>query len=319
MDGPRFPIRIGALIWPQVGSWEQIRAVAVAADRAGLDSIWTWDHLYAIYGDPHQPIVEGWTTLAAWAEATERATLGLMVGANTFRNPGVVAKAAVTVDHASHGRCRLGLGGAWFEDEHTAYGIDFGSGIGERLDRLDEATGALRRLLGGESVTSPDGGAYRLRDAVVRPLPFNGPGRLPIVIGGVGEKKTLRTVARHADGWNAWGSLELLRHKVEILAAHCADAGRDISEIEFSVGPYCVIRDDPIEARRVLAESLAANGETFEPEPGADLVGPPERVAELWRPFLELGFTHLVIDLPAPYDRETIERLHEVRDLLTRS
>jgi alkanesulfonate monooxygenase SsuD/methylene tetrahydromethanopterin reductase-like flavin-dependent oxidoreductase (luciferase family) len=316
MSAPRFPVRVGVLIWPQVGSWEQIREAAVAADRAGVDSIWTWDHLYAIVGDPHQPIFEGWSMLAAWAEVTERAALGLMVGANTFRNPAVVAKAAVTVDHASRGRCWLGLGGAWFEDEHRAYGIDFGAGFGQRLDWLDESAGALRRMLRGEPVTSPDGGAYRFRDAVVRPLPFKGPGRLPIMIGGSGEKKTLRTVARHADGWNAWGSVDTMRHKIEVLAAHCADAGRDIAEIEFTFGPNCVIRDDPAEAQRVLAAALAANGTIYEPDPEADLLGPPERIAELWRPFLELGFTHMILDLPAPYDRETIERLHEVRELL---
>ena len=317
MTAPRFPIRIGALVWPQVGTWEQVRDAAVAADRAGLDSIWTWDHLYAIVGDPHQPIFEGWTTLAAWAEATERAALGLMVGANTLRNPGVVAKAAVTVDHASRGRCWLGLGGAWFEDEHEAYGIDFGSGFGQRLDWLEESAGALRRMLDGEAVSSPEGGAYRFREAVVRPLPYAGPGRLPIMIGGVGEKKTLRTVARHADGWNAGGSVDTLRRKVEILAAHCADAGRELAEIEFAFGAHCVLRDDPAEAKRVLAEALAANGQVEEEEePGVDLVGPPERIAELWRPFLELGFTHLIVDLPAPYDRETIDRLPEVREML---
>jgi alkanesulfonate monooxygenase SsuD/methylene tetrahydromethanopterin reductase-like flavin-dependent oxidoreductase (luciferase family) len=317
MSAPRFPIRVGALIWPQVGSWEQIREAASAADRAGLDSIWTWDHLYAIVGDPLQPIFEGWTTLAAWAEITDRAALGLMVGANTLRNPGVVAKAAVTVDHASRGRCWLGLGGAWFEDEHRAYGIDFGSGFGERLDWLDESAGALRTMLNGGSVTSPEGGEYRFQGAIVRPLPYNGPGRLPIMIGGTGEKKTLRTVARSADGWNAYGSVDTLRRKVEILAAHCADAGRDIAEIEFSFGPYCVIRDDPAEASRVLAQALAANGETRDPDPESDLVGSPERIAEMWRPLLEIGFTHLIVDLPAPYDRETIDRLHEVRELLT--
>ncbi len=316
MAAPRFPIRIGAQIWPQVGSWDQIRDAAVAADRAGLDFISTWDHLYAIVGDPLQPNFEGWTTLAAWAAITDRAALGLLVGANTFRNPGVVAKAAVTVDHASHGRCWLGLGSAWFEEEHQAYGIDFGSGVGERLDWLDESTAALRRMFGGEAVTSPEGGEYRFREAVVRPLPYNGPGRLPIMIGGSGEKKTLRTVARYADLWNSWGSVEMLRHKIEVLEAHCANEGRDIAEIAFSSGAYCVIRDDPAEARRVLATTLAANGKSHEPTPEIDLVGPPERIAELWRPKVELGFTHLIIDLPAPYDRETIERLHEVRELL---
>ena len=317
MTTPRFPVRVGGLIWPQVGSWQDIRTAATAADRAGLDSLWTWDHLYAIVGDPHQPIFEGWTMLAAWAELTDRAMLGLMVGANTFRNPGLVAKTAVTVDHASNGRCWLGLGGAWFEDEHLAYGIDFGSGFGERLDWLEESVAAIRAMLAGGTANSPEGGAYAFSDAIVQPPPFNGPGRLPIMVGGSGEKKTLRTVARHADGWNAYETIDVMRRKVDVLAAHCADAGRDIGQIEFTFGPYCVIRDDPAEARRVLTGQLANNGESFEPRPETDFTGPPELIAERWRPYLELGFTHLIVDLPAPYDHETIERLPEVRALLT--
>jgi alkanesulfonate monooxygenase SsuD/methylene tetrahydromethanopterin reductase-like flavin-dependent oxidoreductase (luciferase family) len=316
MSSTRFPVRVGGLIWPQAGSWQDIRTAAIAADRAGLDSLWTWDHLYAIIGDPHQPIFEGWTTLAAWAEVTERAMLGLMVGANTFRNPGLVAKTAVTVDHASNGRCWLGLGGAWFEDEHLAYGIDFGSGFGERLDWLEESVAAIRAMLAGGTANSPEGGAYAFADAIVQPLPFNGPGRLPIMVGGSGEKKTLRTVARHADGWNAYETIDVMRRKVDVLAAHCADAGRDIGQIEFTFGPYCVIRDDPAEARRVLTGQLANNGESFEPRPETDFTGPPELIAERWRPYLELGFTHLIVDLPAPYDHETVERLPEVRRLL---
>jgi alkanesulfonate monooxygenase SsuD/methylene tetrahydromethanopterin reductase-like flavin-dependent oxidoreductase (luciferase family) len=313
----RHPVRVGALLWPQRTTWAEIREAATRADAAGVDSLWTWDHLHAIVGDPDQGIFEGWTLLGAWAALTRRATLGLMVGANTFRNPGLTAKAAVTLDHVSGGRAWLGLGGAWFEHEHAAHGIDFGSGHGERLDWLEEAVSATAALLRGETVTSPPGGRYRFRDLRHRPLPVRGPGRLPIMIGGSGEKKTLRTVARHADGWNAWGSVDTLRRKVEVLAAHCADVGREIAEIEFAFGPHCVIRDDPAEAKRVLAEALAANGQVEEEEePGVDLVGPPERIAELWRPFLELGFTHLIIDLPAPYDRETIDRLPEVRELL---
>ncbi len=318
MTAPRFPIEVGVLIWPQVGSWQEIRATAVAADRAGLDAIWTWDHLYAIYGDPHQPIVEGWTTLGAWAEATERCAIGLMVGANTLRNPGVVAKAAVTVDHASRGRCRLGLGAGWFEAEHRSFGIEFGSGAGERLDWLDESAAAVRAMLAGGAVTSPEDGAYAFRGAVVRPLPYRGAGSLPIVVGGVGERKTLRTVARCADVWDAWGSLDSLRTKVDVLASHCADVGRDLGAIRFSIGKYCLIRDEPPAAARALAEALAANGESYEWSPESDFVGPPELIAERWRPFVELGFTSLDVELPAPYDRETVERLAEVRELVAR-
>ncbi|HET7678067.1 MAG TPA: LLM class flavin-dependent oxidoreductase [Candidatus Limnocylindrales bacterium] len=312
----RHPIKVGALLWPQATDWPAMRDAAVAADRAGVDSLWTWDHLYAIEGDPHQPIYEGWTTIAAWATLTTRATVGLMVGANTFRNPAVVLKAAVTVDHVSGGRTWLGLGGAWFEEEHLAHGLEFGRSPGERLAWLEEACAAIVALRDGEPYTSPDGSRYAFRDLRLAPLPLLGPGRLPLMIGGGGERKTLRIVARYADGWNSWGSVERLKGKLEVLARHCADVGRDMAEIELTFFPFLVIRDDPAEARRVLQEALAANGAEHEIDPAVDFLGPPEALAEQWRPYLELGFTHLIVDTPAPHDRETLERLPELRRLL---
>ena len=312
----RHPLRVGALLWPQRATWPEQRDAARAADAAGLDSLWTWDHLHAIVGDPDQEIFEGWTLLAAWAAVTERAQLGLMVGANTLRNPGLTAKAAVTVDHVSGGRSWLGIGGAWFEHEHTAHGIDFGSGFGERLDWLDEAVAAISALLRGEEVTSPESGRYDFRALRHHPLPVRGPGGLPIMIGGGGEKKTLRTVARYADGWNLSGTVEEMRRKVDILAAHCADVGRDVTEIEFTLNPYLCLRDDPRDAAAILRERLARNGDDYEPDPVVDFLGPEERVAEMWRPYLELGFTHLIADSPAPFDPETIERLPRLRALM---
>jgi alkanesulfonate monooxygenase SsuD/methylene tetrahydromethanopterin reductase-like flavin-dependent oxidoreductase (luciferase family) len=313
----RHPIRTGALLWPQRTTWTDVREAVLRADAVGLDSLWTWDHLRAIVGDPDQGIFEGWSLLAAWAAITMRPTLGLMVGANTFRNPGLTAKAAVTVDHVSSGRAWLGIGGAWFDHEHLVHGLDFGSGFGERLDWLDEAVAAMAALLRGEEVTSADSGHYAFRALRHRPLPFHGPGRLPIMIGGGGEKKTLRTVARYANGWNVSGSLETMRRKVDVLAAHCADVGRDMAEIEFTLFPYVCLRDDPQEARRALRDRLATHGDDYDPDPAVDFLGPEERVAEMWRPYLDLGFTHLIPDLAAPFDHETIERLPGLRALVT--
>ena len=144
--------------------------------------------------------------------ATEQTRLGLLVGANTFRNPGLVAKLASTLDHISGGRAILGLGGAWMEPEHTAHGIEFGTGFGQRLDWLDEAVGACRDLLDGKSVTSAPGGHYQFRDLRHAPTPVQA--HLPIMIGGSGEKKTLRTVAKYADIWNGMGPLDVVTHKV---------------------------------------------------------------------------------------------------------
>ena len=312
----RYPIRIGTLLWPQRGSWADLAGSAVLADQAGLDSLWTWDHLHAIVGDPLQPIFEGWTTLAAWAAQTERIQLGLMVGANTFRNPGLTLKTAVTVDHIAQGRLWLGLGGAWFEYEHTAAGIDYGSGFGERLDWLDEAVEGMSRVLAGEVVTSEPGGRYAFSDLEYHPLPYRGPGRLPLMIGGGGEKKTLRTVARYAQGWNVGGPYAKLERKVGILRDHCQAVGRDPLEIEHTMVCFAVLRDDPEEAARALQERLAANGSSHVIDREVDFLGPEEQVAAQWRRYVDLGFTHLVVDLPAPVDRETLERLPRLRELM---
>ena len=122
-------VKLGALIWPQYTDWPSLEEIGARADELGFDSLWTWDHLYPIVGSPRGPIFEGYLTLAGWAPRTRRATLGLMVGANTFRNPALTVKLATTLDHMSDGRAVLGIGGAWFETEHTAYGIDFGTGF----------------------------------------------------------------------------------------------------------------------------------------------------------------------------------------------
>jgi F420-dependent oxidoreductase-like protein len=309
-------IKIGALLWPQTNSWPALRDAAVRADKAGLDSLWTWDHLMAIVGPWEQPILEGWTTLAALAALTERATLGLMVGANTFRNPGLTAKLATTLDHVSGGRAILGIGGAWFEREHKAYGFDetWGSGFGERLDRLDESVMLLRRLLDGERIAKHEGRFYTMRDALCEPRPVQA--HLPILIGGSGPKKTLRTTARYADAWNSGGTAEQLAAKDAILRERCAEVGRNHEEIERNVTVWMAIRDDPAEARRVLAANAAANGDTLADDDQV-FVGSPEKIADELRPIVEVGFRHILIDAMAPYDAETLERLPQVRELLS--
>jgi alkanesulfonate monooxygenase SsuD/methylene tetrahydromethanopterin reductase-like flavin-dependent oxidoreductase (luciferase family) len=251
--------------------------------------------------------------------ATERTRLGLMVGANTFRNPGIVAKTVATLDHVSDGRAILGLGGAWFELEHQAHGIDFGSGFGQRLDWLDESVAACRGLLGGETVTSQPGGAYRFDELRHQPLPIQG--RLPIMIGGSGEKKTLRTVARHADMWNAMGPVEKMAHKVDVLRDHCDVVGRDITEIEFTLGVKATIRDSAAEADRVWRAAMEHNRTPLERVQKDDTFwnGTPEEIAERLAPYVELGFGTIISEVPAPYDVETLERLiGQVKPLVDR-
>ena len=312
-------LKTGILLWSQAATWPEMLDAAQRVDRLGYDHIWTWDHLYAIFGDPYQPIFEGWTTLAGWAMATERTRLGLLVGANPFRNPGLVAKTAATLDHISGGRAILGIGGAWFDLEHQAHGIDFGRSPGQRLDWMDEGLAAMRSVLDGEAATSPPGGRYGFDDLRHAPLPVQP--HLPIMIGGSGEKKTLRSVAKYADLWNAMGPVDVLAHKVDVLREHCAAVGRDIADIEFTLGTKFTIRDSKAEAVRVREAAMAHNR-----TPAADIEGDdtfwegnPEEIADRLRPYVELGFRTVISEQPAPYDVETLERfIGEVKPLIDR-
>lgn len=310
-------LKTGILLWNQAASWSEVRDAALRVDRLGYDHLWAWDHLYAIFGDPYQDFFEGWATLAAWAPETQHARLGLLVGANTFRNPGIVAKTATTLDHISGGRAILGIGGAWFDLEHQAHGIEFGAGFGQRLDWLDESVAAMRTLLDGGTVTSAPGGHYAFDGLVQHPTPVQA--RLPIMIGGSGEKKTLRTVAKYADMWNAMGPLEVMAHKVDVLRAHCDAVGRDIADIEFTLGVKLTIRDSRAEAERVKWAAIAHNRTPRSEVEDDDTFweGTPEEIADRLRPYVELGFRTVITEQPAPYDVETLERfIGEVKPLV---
>lgn len=308
---------LGILLFPQSTDWPSLERAARRVDELGYDHLWTWDHLYAIFGPPDQPIFEGYTTLAAWAAITRQVRLGLLVGANPFRNPGVVAKTLTTLDHVSDGRAIAGLGGAWFELEHDANGIDFGTGFGQRLDWLEEATAALEKLFAGERVTSAPGARYAMRDLYLLPRPIQP--RLPIMIGGSGEKKTLRTVALHADMWNTGGDVTQLAHKLDVLRGHCDAVGRDIAEIELTVGCKVVIRDTEAEARRVFAGMMANNRKSLADVAGDESfwIGTPSGVADRMAARKGIGFHTFIAEMPAPFDDESFERwIGEVRPMV---
>jgi F420-dependent oxidoreductase-like protein len=312
------PVRFGAAFWINRTSWPDLRDACLAAESAGWDSLWIDDHLLADEGDPTDPKLEGWATLSALAVLTQRARLGLLVAANTFRNPGLTAKIASSVDHLSDGRLVLGLGGGWFEREHDAFGIDFGAGFGERLDRLDEAVGLIRRLLDGERVTH-DGRFYAMHDALCAPLPVQE--RLPILIGGSGPTKTLRTTARYADLWNGYGPPERIAATSEILRERCAEVGRDFEEIERTVTLDGVVRDTTDAAEAAWAEIERIHG--LEGRTGSDgtdrgltVGGPAEEVATFVDSYRRIGVGEVVFTFRSPFDLETIERLGEVRTAL---
>ena len=306
-------VKIGALCWNQYTTWPEILAAGIRADRLGYTSLWTWDHLYPIVGSHEGPILEGWLTLAAWAQATERVRIGLMVGANTFREPALTAKMATTLDHISDGRAILGIGGAWFETEHEAYGLPFGDGFPERLRWLGEALPIMRGMLHGERPTA-SGPRYAAKSVRNDPPPVQE--RLPLLIGGGGEQVTLKLVARYGDANNVGGGFENVKRKEAILVQHCETVGRDPSEIERTSGlGTVVIRDSRAEAQRVQREMMTGNGnaEAWKDQP----VGTPEDVAEMLAPYLGIGYRHLIAGFPAPHDEESMTRLiTEVRPLL---
>ena len=298
-------IRLGALCWNQYTDWPSLLQAGVRADRLGYHSLWTWDHLYPIVGSAEGPILEGWLTLAAWAQATERIKIGLMVGANTFREPALTAKMATTLDHISNGRAILGIGGAWFETEHEAFGIPFGDGFPERLRWLGEALPIMRGMLRGEAPTA-SGPRYHAREVRNDPPPIQE--RLPLLIGGGGEQVTLKLVARYGDANNVGGGIDNVRRKEAILVQHCETVGRDPSEIERTTGiGTVIIRDSAAEAERVQREIFRRNGSAklWTDQP----VGTPEQVVEKLAPFLDIGYRHIVAGFPGPHDEESMTRL----------
>ena len=308
-------MRFGAAFWIQRVGWPELRDGMLHAEAAGFDDLWLDDHLLSDEGDWPAPKLEGWSTLAAAAAVTTRARLGLMVAANTLRNPGLTAKITTTVDHISGGRAILGIGGGWFEREHEAFGFDFGSGFGERLDRLAEAVPLIRRLLDGEHVTH-DGRFYRFRDAVCAPRPIQA--HLPILIGGSGPRKTLPLIARHGDMWNAYGTPDQLAASDAILRAACDTAGRDEREIERTVNLNVVIRATRAEAERDWAACVAAHLPQ-EDERGLDAGGSLDEVAEAIAEYRDVGFAHPILIFRNPFDVETMDRLPELRALLGES
>jgi probable F420-dependent oxidoreductase len=214
------PIRIGVQIQPQHADYAAIRDAASRAEDMGADILFNWDHFYPLYGEPEGKHFECWTMLAAWAESTSRAEIGALVTCNSYRNPELLADMARTVDHISGGRLILGIGSGWFEKDYDEYGYEFGT-AGGRLDALGEALPRIEKRLGA-----------------LNPAPTRD---IPVLIGGGGEKKTLRLVAKHATIWHGFGDAATIERKVGILKRHCADVGRDFSEIEISTA----VKGDP--------------------------------------------------------------------------
>lgn len=305
-------IRIGANCWNQHTTWPELLAAGIHADTLGYDTLWTWDHLYPILGDGQGPIYERWLTVTAWAAVTNRVRIGLLVGANPYREPTLAAKMATTLDHISNGRAILGIGSAWNQEEAQGYGIPFGSTPGERLRWLGEALPVIRGML-DSTEPSATGSRYHATRTRNQPPPLQD--HLPILIGGGGEKVTLRLVAQHADLNNLGGGPDRVRAKERILLEHCENVGRDPNEIErtASVGTI-FIRDTAQEAQQLAADTFDHN----RAQPWHPHTGTPEQIADQLAPYLDIGYHHLIANFPAPHDEESMTRYAtEVRPLLT--
>ena len=207
-------VRIGAQLHPQATTVANLLAAAHALDDAGVDSLWVWDHFYPLYGDPDAVHFEAYTLLAALARETSRARLGAMVTCNSYRNPNLLADMARTIDHLSDGRFTLGIGSGWFERDYTEFGYEFGSARW-RLANLERDLPIIKERIG------------RLNPAPVGPL--------PILVGGAGEKVTLRLVAEQADAWNSFGPPDNFAAKNAVLDEWCGKLGRDPATIERTV------------------------------------------------------------------------------------
>ncbi len=227
--------------WPTPSlPFQETLALGQHVAATGWDGMWLADHFMPNATDTSTPWPEAWTTLAALAPQVPGIRLGTLVTGNTYRHPAVLAKMAATVDHISGGRLVLGIGSGWQENEHQQYGIEFGT-VRQRLDRLEEACAMIKSLF-NEPSANFDGRFYTLKEATLEPKPLQP--NLPLMVGGGGEKVTLRITARYADEWNVWGTVETMIHKMKILDRHCEDIGRDPKNIQRSAVALLFLSDD---------------------------------------------------------------------------
>jgi F420-dependent oxidoreductase-like protein len=299
----RLGYQIPNFSYPGVGPdrlFDAIAAQAREAEASGFDSVLVMDHFYqlALLGEPEEYMVECYTLLGALARETSTVRLGALVTGNTYRNPAVLAKTVTALDVVSGGRAQLGIGSGWFELEHDAFGIEFGT-FTDRFQKLEEALQIILPLLRGEAATF-EGQRYRAVEAVNSPPPV---GRIPVLIGGGGERKTLRMVAQYADESNLLAAPADVPRKLEELAEHCDALGRDRAEITVSWQRSTCLAPTMEEARADLAEYLERRGIDAASTDPADravidrfIVGDPDTVGERLATDLALGVDGFTIN-----------------------
>jgi F420-dependent oxidoreductase-like protein len=319
---PAHPIRFGVFTGVAQTTWPDLLEAWLRIDEMGFDTGWVPDHFYAGYGDPAGPCLEAGTVLAAVASRTRRIGVGHLVLSNTFRHPAVVANLAASLDHVAGGRFTLGLGAGWLQSEHDGYGLPFGT-MRERIERLDEALTVIR-LLHTERRATFAGRFYRLEEALCEPKPYGGR-RLPMLIGGGGERFTLRVVAKHADEWNCEVSPSVLARKLAVLREHCRAVGRNPDDIRVSVVLRSEAQAEAMWAAMVRMQNpnLVAERRRLETEgvPAADLEArlrtwvresllpvDESRAVDRLHEYVAAGVTHFIVGARPPYDLPALER-----------
>ena len=308
MQVTRFGLQMPNFTFPGVEDgelFEKLAQIAVSAEESGFDSLWVMDHFYQIpmVGPRGDPMLEAYTTLGAIAARTRRVSLGTMVTGVTYRNPALLAKMITTLDVISSGRAILGIGAAWNDDEHAGYGFEFPP-VAERMERLEEALQICRAMF-KEEAPSFSGKYYSIAGALNYPRPIR-PEGIPILVGGSGERKTLRLVAKYADACNIFGDVATVRHKLEVLEGHCHDIGRDPAEITKTRLGSILVAETTAEADRKAAEIAAARGVDVQAVRSFMFVGDPDSICQQVSGYLEAGLDGLIFGFPDAQDIEPV-------------
>jgi F420-dependent oxidoreductase-like protein len=271
-----------------------VAGLARAAEETGYDSVWVMDHFYQLpaLGGPDQPMLEAYTLLGAIGASTSRVRVGALVGGVTYRNPSLLAKSITTLDVITGGRAILGLGAAWYDVEHDGLGFEFPP-VGGRMDRLEEALQICRAML-QQDHASFEGKHYRINDARNLPRPVQ-PGGPPIMVGGGGEKRTLRLVAKYADMCNVFGDPDMIKHKAAVLREHCEAVGRDPTEITFTRLGSMYLTSSDQEAESIRSTITKAAGEQVA---RAALIGNEEALAERIGALADAGVQYFIFNMP---------------------
>ena len=305
----RFGLQLPSFTFPEVPDdklFDRIIEIAQAAEGSGFDSFWVMDHYHQIgnVGPPSDPMLEAYTLLSAVAARTSRVMLGAMVTGVTYRNPAFLAKVVTTLDVVSSGRAILGIGAAWNEEESRAYGYDWPS-TAERFERLEDALQICRAMFTQPRSTF-QGKRHHVDGAYNVPQPVQ-PGGPKILIGGGGERKTLRLVAQYADMWNGFGDPAAIRHKVEVLADHCREVGRDPAEIvKTRLGTLVVTATkEEGDARREAFKRLRGIDDAM--LPSMLTCGTADEIGDAVQPFFDAGLDGLIFNMPAGSTPEMVE------------